>query len=173
MLFYNIKRTTEECFHSLYDEVGVERHPKLFVRAVFWGIPAIFGTALGLVSPIWGGIVAALASTIGILTGFSINAIVLLTGYSENDGYELKTNVVDKTKNITLYSIFLGVSLLIILILGLVITRARLPPGVEIPMISGMQAVSIAFYVVLTHYFMILLVITHRLYSLVHSDALN
>ena len=112
-------------------------------------------------------------SVVGVLTGFSINALVLITGHDNNESYEIKKRVVEQTQDFTLYSILSGILLIVVITFGYVATNmsypAWFPWKVSIPVV---KIASVFVYTALMHYFLILLVISHRLYTLVHGDGL-
>lgn len=177
MLLHNIGRIVHDNYDSLVAEAwGRGRPAQAYVGTVFIVLPIVAGVFFGLFSPLWTEFVGALVSVIGVLTGFSINSIVLLTGHSEADSYDLKTRVVNQTKDYTLYSILVGIILLVVLILGYIIANSDPIPIIENPYhntVSDVQIASMLIYSFLIHYFLILLVITHRLYSLVHGNAIG
>ncbi|OYR58757.1 hypothetical protein DJ83_14495 [Halorubrum ezzemoulense] len=139
-------------------------------------IPLILAALFGLMTPIWTDFLGAMFSMVAVLTGFSINSLVLLNRHSQDGAYEAKTKVVDQTKDFSLYSILSGVVLLITLTLGYLIVESNIPQLVpsdwSLP-ITLLQGVSVVVYFILAHYLAMLLVITHRLYTLVHTDALS
>jgi hypothetical protein len=174
MLLENLQSIVVRNYTSLVDEAG--RFAKTRVALSFGFVPIVIGVLLGYYSPLWAKIVGALISAIGVLTGFSINSIVLLTSHSKENSYHLKTKHVNQTKDFTLYSILVGLVLLAALIIGYAGTSAEIQfssiqnwkkPITTIPILS------IVIYTLLCHYFMVLLSVTHRLYTLVHSDAIG
>lgn len=178
MIFGNIPKIIKRNYTSLLHEIkysGITA--TVAIICIFGLVPITAGFGLGYISPLWTGLVGALISTMGVLTGFSINAVVLLSSHNKENSYEEKTNVVDQTKDFTLYSILFGIVVLGILILGFVAARAEplftIQVPATIPTITGLQIVSAMVYTALIHYLIILLVISHRLYSLVHGNALN
>lgn len=176
MLLRNIGRIVTDNYDSLIDEAwGRGPASALLVIAGFGLVPVVLGLLGGYHVPVWVNFLSALISVIGVLTGFSINSIVLLTGHSESDSYSLKTKVVDQTKDYTLYSILVGIVLLITLTLGFLFVKAGFEYSITIRgfQFSILQLVSVIVYSVLAHYVLILLVITHRLYTLVHGNAIG
>jgi cytochrome b561 len=178
MLFGNIPDIVKRNYSSLVHEVRYSGIcAKVAILCIFGGIPIGIGVGLGYISPLWTGLVGALISAMGVLTGFSINAVVLLSNHNEENSYQEKTKVVNQTKDFTLYSILFGVFVLAVLIIGFVTAKAepiftiRVPQ--YIPAITALQGVSAIVYTALIHYLIILLVVSHRLYSLVHGNALN
>jgi hypothetical protein len=178
MLFGNVPAIIKRNYSSLVHEVGYSGvTAKAAIVCIFGAIPVTLGVGLGYISPLWTGLVGALISAMGVLTGFSINAVVLLSNHDEDASYAEKTEVVNQTKDFTLYSILFGVIVLAVLILGFVTAKAKPLVTIQfpanVPTITGLQIVSAVVYTALIHYLIILLVVSHRLYSLVHGNALN
>lgn len=172
MLLGNLGSIVARNYGSLIEEGG--SLAKLRVGLLFGALPSILGVVLGYFSPLWTGIIGPLISAIGVLTGFSINAIILLSGHSAEDSYDVERRHVQQTNDFTLYSILVGFSLLIVLVIGSVISNAdfviqEIPSGYQ--MVSTSQIFSAIVYTLICHYFVVLLSVTHRLYTLVHSDA--
>ena len=173
MLLKNVGRIVNDNYVSLSGEAwGNGVISKIYVATLFGLLPLVFGAIIGLWSPLWADFVGPLISVVGVLTGFSINAIVLLTSHSSDRSYEIKTKVVDQTKDYTLYSILVGIITLVALIIGYILANGDLPLVLDLG-ISTMTIVSIIVYILVFHYFLMLFVIVHRLYSLVHGNALN
>lgn len=173
MLLENLWCIVTRNYASLVDEGGSLGKTRVFV--LFGLIPALIGGVLGFYSPLWPEIIGPLISAIGVLTGFSINAIILLSGHSVEESYDLEIKHVRQTKDFTLYSILVGFSLLIVLIIGSVISNAGfiihgVPSSLDAA--TGSQVLSVIVYSLICHYFLVLLSVTHRLYTLVHSDSL-
>lgn len=177
MLLSNLGSIINRSFTSLVSESrgsGWYARSKVFV--VFVVVPFLLALIFGLLTPIWTDFLGAMFSMVAVLTGFSINSLVLLNRHSQEDTYDAKTRVVDQTKDFSLYSILSGVVLLISLTLGYLIVATEMPqiiPAKWSSSITLLQGVSVVVYFLLAHYLAMLLVITHRLYTLVHTDALN
>lgn len=175
MIFSNLGKIVIGNYQTLIRETeGNGLYPYIVVSFIFGIFPALLGVALGFTTSLWTEIVRPLLSVIGVLTGFSINALVLITGHDKNDAYEIKGRVVEQTQDFTLYSILSGILLLVIITFGYVALSmsypAWFPWKVSIPVV---EIASILVYTGLIHYFLILLVISHRLYTLVHGEALT
>ncbi|MFC5367224.1 hypothetical protein [Salinirubrum litoreum] len=177
MLLRNLPDIVWKNYSSLADESGFRgRRAWVFVVATFVVLPIAAGTVAGRYSPIWSDLIRTLITATGVLTGFSINALVLLTSHTAEKTYEQKTTIVEQTQDFTLYSVLVGVSLLLSLVGGYILTEASVVNGMAIPFpvsISASQLLSFVVYSLLAHYFLILLVIVHRLYTLVDTNALN
>lgn len=177
MLLSNLGSIISRNFTSLVNEsrgTGLYAKSKVFVT--FVAVPFGLAVLFGLMTPIWTDFLGAMFSMVAVLTGFSINSLVLLNRHSQEDTYEAKTEVVNQTKDFSLYSILSGVVLLITLTLGYLIVESSLPQIIPSDLsfpITLLEGVSILVYFILAHYLAMLLVITHRLYTLVHTDALT
>ncbi|ERH08366.1 MAG: hypothetical protein J07HX64_00106 [halophilic archaeon J07HX64] len=132
---------------------------------VFILIPTGVGFALGNHVVLWLGFITASAPVFSVLTGFSINIIVLLMWYRSNGSHPYGDRTVKK--EFTLYSILLGVVLIICLVFGLILSRIDGTIGAEIAFVAGGTV-----YSLMAHYFLTLLIVTHRLWSLVHRDVM-
>lgn len=177
MLLKNIPTIVSNNYKSLVSETDSGKWAsRIIVGLLLIIIPSSFGVVLGVLSPIWMNLLSALISVVGVLTGFSINTIVLLTGHSEEDSYNLQTDVVEDTENFTLYSILVGIVLLITVLIGFIIVRGNLLPKFNslsvLVEVTGLQLLSVVVYSLMFHYLVTLLVISHRLYSLVRGDAI-
>lgn len=175
MILSNLGQIVVRNYATLVRETeGTGRYPYVVVAFTFGLFPILMGIALGFTTSLWTEIVRPLLSVIGVLTGFSINALVLITGQDNSDSYEIKGRVVEQTQDFTLYSILSGILLLVVITFGYVATNmaypAWFPWKVSIPVV---EIASVFVYTALIHYFLILLVISHRLYTLVHGDALT
>jgi len=133
----------------------------------FVAFPAVVGFTLANYVVLWSGFITASASVLSVLTGFSINTIILLMRYDKDGSHPYEQRTVRKTKEFTLYAILAGVVLIICLFFGIAISRIGGTAG------SGLAfVVSGTVYTLMAHYFLTLLVITHRLWSLIHGDVL-
>jgi hypothetical protein len=168
MIFSNLWRIITDHYTSLSDETGLgnpyDTTVLVFVFAIF---PLVLGFGLATQVPLWSDFIAAAAPVLSVLTGFSINTIILLMRYNGEDGHPYEQRTVRKTKEFTLYSILLGVIIIIALVFGFILTRFSQIMGVSVTiLVSGLV------YGLIGHYFLTLLVITHRLWSLIHGDAI-
>ena len=172
MLLENLRSIVVRNYGSLVEEGGSSA--KIRVALLFGLTPIIIGTLLGYYSPLWSEIIAPLISAIGVLTGFSINAIVLLSGNLDDDSYPLEQKHLRQTNDLTLYSILVGFCLLIVLVFGAVTANIDIVLQ-EIPnqyrIVTATQVLSVIVYTLTCHYFVVLLSVTHRLYTLVHSGS--
>ena len=168
MIFGNIGSIISDHYSSLGQETGLKNpFDYVFLAVVFVAFPAVVGFALANYVVLWSGFITASASVLSVLTGFSINTIILLMRYDEDGSHPYEQKTVRKTKEFTLYAILAGVVLIICLVFGIVISRIGGTAG------SGLAfVVSGIVYSLMAHYFLTLLVITHRLWSLIHGDVL-
>lgn len=174
VLLQNIGRIVEDNYSSLVHEApGRGKKSQLVVFGIFGFFPATAGFLFGLASPFWTSIITALVSSIGVLTGFGINSIMLLTNAATEDMYEQKRNMVNQTLDYTLYSVLVGLLSLVVLLFGFILSEANIPFSMPTIPISRAQLISIVVYFALIHYFMVLFVITHRMYSLINTNAIG
>jgi hypothetical protein len=168
MVFGNLGSIVTDHYSSLGEETGL-RTPfdYIFLGIVFILIPTGIGFTLGNYVVLWSGFIAASAPVFSVLTGFSINIIVLLMRYRSNGSHPYGDRTVKKTKEFTLYSILLGVVLIICLVFGLILSRIDGTIGAEIAFVAGGTV-----YSLMAHYSLTLLIVTHRLWSLVHRDVM-
>lgn len=168
MIFGNIGSIIRDHYSSLGQETGLKNpFGYIFLIVVFAIVPAVVGFVLATYVVLWSGFIAASAPVLSVLTGFSINTIILLMRYDKDSSHPYEEKTVRKTKEFTLYSILAGVILIICLVFGFVLSRIDGSTGAEIAF-----AVSGVVYSLMAHYFLTLLVITHRLWSLIHGDVL-
>lgn len=169
MIFKNIIKIIRNNYSSLIHEIAVPEYFKTFlVVIIFLIIPFFFGLILGVLSPIGDGIIMSIASVVSVLTGFSLNAIILMLRHDPTESYELETKIVDQTKDFTLYTIIIGMLTLVILIFGHIAVKSEIYLGFD-----GVIIYSIIIYSLLVHYFLGLFVILHRLFSLVRGGAIH
>lgn len=177
MLIGNIRSIVTENYASLVHEAkGKGKYAKSKVFLIFLLLPSVLGVFIGYTVPVWQGFISPMFPALGVLTGFSINMLVLLTGHSEEDSYNLKTEVVEQTQDFTLYSILNGVVLIATLIAAMVIMRGVLGSNQVfglVPVEVVMVGISILIYSLLVHYILVLVVMTHRLHSLVNIKAFD
>lgn len=168
MIFGNIGSIISDHYSSLGQETGLNNpFDYIFLAVVFVAFPAIVGFVLANYVVLWSGFITASASVLSVLTGFSINTIILLMRYDKDGSHPYEQKTVRKTKEFTLYAILSGVILIICLVFGIVVSRIGGAAG------SGLAfVVSGIVYSLMAHYFLTLLVITHRLWSLIHGDIL-
>jgi hypothetical protein len=169
MLFQNLSKIIRGHYSAL--DRGNAFTPvisKAVIFFIFFAIPAAIGSILGIISPLTTNIVAPFVTVLGVLTGFSINAVLLLFRYSEDKSYEEEIQVVEQTREVTLYSVFIGIVLVACMLVAAVLTQSDLFFG-ELIEKTG----SILIYAATMHYFITLLVIVHRLYSLLHGGTLQ
>jgi hypothetical protein len=168
MIFGNIGSIISDHYSSLGQETGLKNpFDYVFLAVVFVAFPAVVGFALANYVVVWSGFITASASVLSVLTGFSINTIILLMRYDKDGSHPYDQKTVRKTKEFTLYAILAGVVLIICLVFGIVVSRIGGAAG------SGLAfVVSGIVYSLMAHYFLTLLVITHRLWSLIHGDVL-
>lgn len=161
MIFKNITKIVKNHYTSLAEETGYKPKPAgAILIIIFFLLPAILGVVLGSEVFIWEGFISASAPVLSVLTGFSINTLVLLMRFDSKNSHQYDQSTVEKTKEFTLYSILVGVIIIIFLVFGFIITRINLEAGKLV-----LIAVSSITYALIAHYFLTLLVITHRLYS--------
>lgn len=169
MLFRNLTRIVADNYTALAG--GSRWRGRIAwgdVAVVFIGLPVVAGIVLSSVAPIWPGLLGTLTPVFGVLTGFSINAIMLLTRHSEEDSYDLETQVVQETRKFTLYSILVGLTLIGLLVCVLIASKSTISIPYDFTRIA-----SASVYTMMVHYFLTLLVITHRLHSLIEGGAIN
>lgn len=168
MIFGNIGSIITDHYSSLGQETGLKTpFDYIFLVSIFGILPAAIGFGLANYVLLWSGFIAAAAPVLSVLTGFSINTIILLMRYDRDGAHPYEERTVRKTKEFTLYSILAGVVLIVCLVFGFILSRIDGTIGSEIAFI-----VSGIVYTLLAHYFLTLLVITHRLWSLIHGDIL-
>lgn len=168
MIFGNIGSIISDHYSSLGQETGLKNPlDSIALAGIFAVFPAIVGFALANYVVLWSGFITASASVLSVLTGFSINTIILLMRYDKDGSHPYEQRTVRKTKEFTLYAILAGVVLIICLVFGIVVSRIGGTAG------SGLAfIVSGIVYSLMAHYFLTLLVITHRFWSLIHGDVL-
>lgn len=169
MIFGNIGSIISDHYSSLCQETGLKKPVDYFVLAViFVAFPVLVGFSLANYVVLWSGFVTASASVLSVLTGFSINTLILLMRYNKDGSHPYEQRTVRKTKEFTLYAILSGVVLIICLVFGIVVSRIGGSAGSELAfVISGIV------YSLMAHYFLTLLVITHRFWSLIHGDVIT
>jgi predicted Co/Zn/Cd cation transporter (cation efflux family) len=161
MIFKNISKIVKNHYISLAEETGFKPKPAgAILTVIFFLLPTVLGVVLGSAVTIWEGFISASAPVLSVLTGFSINTLVLLMRFDTKNSHQYDQSNVEKTKEFTLYSILIGVLIIIFLVFGFIIARMNLE-GNEFVAIS----ISSITYALIAHYFLTLLVITHRLYS--------
>lgn len=161
MLFKNISKIIGNHYESLAEETGYNKKPALFVILfIFFILPLSLGSILGYHATIWGGFISSSAPVLSVLTGFSINTLVLLMRYDKKNSHQYDQATVEKTKEFTLYSILVGVLIITFLVFGFITTRIDTSYGEVLA-----TGVSVITYSLIAHYFLTLFVITHRLYS--------
>lgn len=169
MLFSNLGKIVRKNYSSLSAQSGLNApYAGVLVGLIFGVLPIELGILLAHLTPVWTGLIASLAPVLSVLTGFSINAIVLLTRHTEVDSYDDESRVVSQTQDFTLYAVFIGLVLIAFLLFGFIVARSSLLrpyPAIEV--------VSALIYSVLVHYFLVLGVVVHRMYSLVNGGALS
>jgi hydrogenase-4 membrane subunit HyfE len=169
MIFGNIGRIVDDHYISLAEETGLDYPFDYgFLISTFVVIPSLAGYLLATYVTIWSGFIAASAPVLSVLTGFSINTIILLMRYNGEDEHPYEQNTVEKTKEFTLYSILIGVLIIATLVFGFILVQVEIEAGATLPL-----AVSGIIYALIAHYFLTLLVITHRLWSLIHGGAID
>jgi len=176
MFLTNIRKIVRKNYGSLVEEAsGGYLASRLYVGIFFGLIPVLVGGVLGYYVDLWAGFIGTLISVVGVLTGFSINSVVLLSGQVADGTYEQRKNAVRQTKDFTLYSILVGIVLLAVLTLGYLMIQVGpdFPISVSLGTITPLTAVSAFVYTILIHYLLILFFITHRLYTMVHIDAIG
>ena len=174
MFLSNIRKIVSNNYGSLVEEAGGEPLvSKLYVCFIFGLIPVLVGGFLGYYIDLWAGFIGTLISVVGVLTGFSINSVVLLSGHDAEGIYEQRRDAVRQTKDFTLYSILVGIVLLAVLTLGYLMTQVGSDFPVTFPNapLAPLTGVSILVYAILVHYLLILFFVTHRLYTMVHIDV--
>jgi D-alanyl-lipoteichoic acid acyltransferase DltB (MBOAT superfamily) len=176
MFLSNLGKIISKNCASLVEEAGGEsRFPKLYVIFFFAFLPILVGVLLGYYIELWAGFISTLISVVGILTGFSINSVVLLSGHDANGVYEQRKDAVRQTKDFTLYSILIGIVLLSALTLGYLMLQvgSDSPISFSNTPIAPLTVASISVYAILAHYLLILFFVTHRLYTMVHIDVVG
>ena len=169
MLFQNISKIIWGHYGALSSGNPFKPWASRFlIFFVFFLIPITIGVVLGFISPLTSGIVTPFVTVLGVLTGFSINAIFLLFRHSDDNSYEEEIQVVEQTRQVTLYAVLIG----IVLIACLLITAALTQGSIFFGDLLGKIGSSL-LYAATMHYFITLLVIVHRLYSLIHGGALQ
>ncbi|GAA0648858.1 hypothetical protein [Salarchaeum japonicum] len=176
MFATNLWKIVRRNYGSLVEETGVgSPASEISVAAFFGAVPILLGSWFGYAIPIWTGFIGSLVPVVGVLTGFSINSIVLLSGQSDEDSYEQRKAAIRQTKDFSLYSILVGIVLLSALTVGFLLAKAN--PGAQIvifdTVVTALQIASVAVYTILIHYLIVLLLITHRLFTMVHIDAVG
>lgn len=168
MIFGNLTRIVSDHYVSLGQETGLSSpYSYLFLLFIFWLLPLGFGFLLAKYVTLWIGFITASATVLSVLTGFAVNTIVLLMRYDKDGSHPYEQNTVRKTKEFTLYTLLLGVVLLMSMVVGVLISQIDGATISEIVFItSGL------IYTMLIHYFLTLLVITHRFRGLIHADVL-
>lgn len=168
MIFGNLRSIVTDHYSSLGEETGL-RTPFDYILLVilFVVLPTGIGFVLANYVVLWSGFISASAPVLSVLTGFSINTIILLMRYDNDGAHPYEERTVRKTKEFTLYSILAGVLLIICLVFGFILSRISGAAGPDIAFV-----VSGIVYSLMAHYFLTLLVITHRLWSLIHGDVL-
>ncbi|WP_229121677.1 hypothetical protein [Halapricum desulfuricans] len=161
MIFKNIFKIIKNHYASLAEETGYKPKPAgAILIIIFFLLPAVLGAVLGSAVVIWEGFISASAPVLSVLTGFSINTLVLLMRFDNKNSHQYDQSTVEKTKEFTLYSILIGVLIIIILVFGFIISRINLEARS-----FTVIAVSSITYAFIAHYFLTLLVITHRMFS--------
>jgi len=174
MFLSNIGKIVSKNYGSLVEEAGGESPvSELYVFLFFCLVPILVGGFLGYYIDLWAGFIGTLISVVGVLTGFSINSVVLLSGHDADGIYQQREDAVRQTKDFTLYSILVGIVLLAILTLGYLMIQvgSDFPISFSNAPLEPLTAVSALVYAVLVHYLLILFFVTHRLYTMVHIDV--
>lgn len=168
MIFGNLKSIVGDHYSSLGDETGY-KHPfdYIVLGVLFFALPLSVGFVLAYYVPIWPGFISASAPVLSVLTGFSINTIILLMRYEPEGNHFYEERTVQKTKEFTLYTILVGVIIIIALVFGFILTQVDTGTPFSFTLfVTGVV------YSLIAHYFLTLLVITHRLWSLIHGDVI-
>lgn len=166
MIFRNLRRIVSDHYKSLAKETSLVYPVDYLVLAfIFAIVPLGIGSIIAYYVPIWQDLFSVAATVVTILTGFSFNTLILLLRYSDPNGHTFQQKFVNQTRKFTLYSILIGIIITISLVFGYV-------AFVPAENIGGkfLFAVSTAIYSILVHYFLSLLVITHRLWGLTNSS---
>jgi predicted Na+-dependent transporter len=168
MIFGNLSSIVADHYSSLSDETALKKPvDQIFLAIVFVLLPLALGFALAQYVPIWSGFISSSAPVLSVLTGFSINTIILLMRYDSDTGHPYEQKTVQKSKEFTLYSILIGVVIIITLVFGYILTQI----GTNVSSTLTFFVTGI-IYSLIGHYFLTLLVITHRLWALIHGDVL-
>lgn len=152
-----------------YQTVISESNSKLKVWGVFIFLPIVFAVISGVVFnvSITSGVVVTIISILAILIGFSINAVFLLIDHAKDDPSELEQELLENTRNITLYAIIFGIFTLSFagLVLLSINNDTLFSDGVLLLVVSSV------LYASLAHYILTLLLLPARLYVIVETSS--
>ena len=169
MIFKNLREIVRDHYTSLATETNyTSPYSYLIIAILFVLIPTVMGFFLAKYVTVWTGFVTVSATVLSVLTGFTVNTIVLLMRYNKDGSHPYEKKKVKQTKEFTLYTLLLGVVLLASMTVGMILSQVdnTIPSEVEL-VTSGI------IYSLLIHYFLTLLMITHRFWGLVHGDVLD
>lgn len=141
---------------------------KFHVFILFAALPLIVGITLGYFSPLWGGMLQILITVLGVLTGFSINSLVLLMRHSTEDSYNLESRMVDTARDYCLYAVLVGLILIVASLVGFALSKSAIDFHRNVKIAS-----SVVLYTIVAHYFATFGVLTHRFYTLINGDAIE
>lgn len=164
MGLFSIRKIVRVHYSTIIDESNTKR--KVFF--VFLGVPVIIAFLAMLFSVgATTNLMMAVVSMLAILIGFSINAVFLLmSGGSENPTPDEK-ELFENTRNITLYSIIVGLFSLVLA--GLVLTgisnNVLLAGDKLLILLSGI------LFFLLVHYVITLFLLPARLYVIVELSV--
>lgn len=107
----------------------------------------------------------AMVSMLAILIGFSINAVFLLMNGGSEEPSTDEIELFENTRNITIYSIIIGIFTLVIA--GILLTGLSNDFNIngKLPLILGSSVLSF----LVTHYIITLLLLPARLYVIIES----
>lgn len=164
MGLFSIRPIVNAHRESLSDESNSEHKVKFW----FYILPALIAAFLVLLKIfITSSFALAVISMIAILIGFSVNAIVLLMDHVDEDMSSDEEKLVEGLRNLTLYSIIVGLVLLLLTGLSLLATTNDLFEGCWI----ARAIVSFLLFTGLSHYLITLFLLPARLYVVVESET--
>lgn len=175
MIFSNLGKIVEDHYRALEEESGYKPFfSRSIILFVFVIIPATIGSIFALYETLWPNFVIASATVFGVLTGFSINTLVLLLRYNDDEGYPLEKRTVQKTREFTLYTILIGIVILMVLLFGYLLIQISIEEISIGNFVLDIEfLISVFAYGLILHYFLTILTITHRLRTLIHGGALS
>lgn len=158
---FSIFPIIREHFKSLIDD-----STKLGIIILFLIIPVLVASvAIHFKAFLDRSFIQTALSVLAVLVGFTINALVLLMGTSEESYSTKQEEVLDKTRDHTVYSLVIGLVLIGLASLFLVFYNQISSAGIGIIVVS-----TLILYTISTHYITTLFLIPARIYKISDLD---
>jgi len=181
MGIFNIKKIIELHYYSIVKNSS-------FPLAIFWfGLIPLFISVVGTyLHPIDQNFIQILIPVMGILIGFSINAVILLMGKSHDNSDKFLedstaegksfissgkiSELYEHTRNHTHYILILGLIILVLLCFCYLVSRSRIVPHFIKTGYFYDWSLSIFLYSLLSHYILSVFLIPSHIYAIVEAE---